>query len=244
MKLDVTFDFRSDTPDSCDPDFYSPTLRRYHKVLWSRTLPTGEKMELEDDDSAYLCADVTGKHFRFSSDSIIPTYSGWKRQPIAGVVSETSQSDIDNFQTQGYTIGGMIIFPSNKVDGLNTINMARGRSASICDRFDLTLECIRRWYLGEDSPLFDTLSRYRDFLDLFQDFRGYVECFLLQDMVNLDYKSIRFMKKFIDFSQSPLPQDVDEYHDYMTKSLAFVKARNTRIDKFMNEYDVTEGILR
>lgn len=42
------------------------------------------------------------------------------------------------------------------------------------DRFDLTLECIRRHYLNMDSPLAPTLSRYTKFFALFGDFPGYV----------------------------------------------------------------------
>lgn len=47
------------------------------------------------------------------------------------------------------------------------------------DRFDLTLECIRRHYLGQRSPLGETLARYRDFFALFEDFSGYVEFFMV-----------------------------------------------------------------
>lgn len=35
FEIDTTFDFRDDTPEGKDPDQYSPTLRRYHKLLWS-----------------------------------------------------------------------------------------------------------------------------------------------------------------------------------------------------------------
>ncbi len=42
-------------------------------------------------------------------------------------------------------------------------------------RFDLTLECIRRHYLDEPSPLSDTLAWYADFFGLFGDFAGYVD---------------------------------------------------------------------
>jgi len=41
------------------------------------------------------------------------------------------------------------------------------------DRFDVTLECIRRHYRGEDSPLAEVLAQHADFLRLFRDFRGF-----------------------------------------------------------------------
>ena len=62
-----------------------------------------------------------------------------------------------------------------------TINGARGVNGKIKDRFDLTLECIRRHYTSEKSPLSDTLQRYSPFFNLFENFQGYVDFFLLQD---------------------------------------------------------------
>lgn len=61
--IDTTFDFTSDTPHywdnfwqncdglgcgSADPDTKSPTLRKYHKILWSKSLPNGEFLELKE----------------------------------------------------------------------------------------------------------------------------------------------------------------------------------------------------
>ena len=46
--IDITFDFRSDTPRGKDPDSRSPPLRSYHKLLWSKPLPSGVVFELHD----------------------------------------------------------------------------------------------------------------------------------------------------------------------------------------------------
>lgn len=77
------------------------------------------------------------------------------------------------------------------VDGKQTINGRRGTHHQIKDRFDLTLECIRRHYTGEGSPLADTLDRYTGFFALFQDFAGYVNFFFLSDLVR-DDGGVRF----------------------------------------------------
>jgi hypothetical protein len=45
--IDITFDFRSDTPPGKDPDARSPTLRRYHQLLWSKPLPSDAPFELD-----------------------------------------------------------------------------------------------------------------------------------------------------------------------------------------------------
>ena len=39
------------------------------------------------------------------------------------------------------------------------INQTRGFCSAIRDRWDLTLECIRRYYKGEDSPLKEVLDK-------------------------------------------------------------------------------------
>jgi hypothetical protein len=82
------------------------------------------------------------------------------------------------------SIGARIVFPCKTVNGKWTINQARGMHKAIRDRFDLTLEAIRRHYAGEASPLADVLARYGDFFALFETFEGYVEFFLLNDLVN------------------------------------------------------------
>ena len=86
-----------------------------------------------------------------------------------------------------------------------TINVARGCHPRIKDRFDLTVECIRRHYLDEPSPLSDALARYADFFGLFGDFAGYVDFFHLQDLVNEDASAVKFFTPFEDFTASPLP---------------------------------------
>ena len=139
--------------------------------------------------------------------------------------------EIEEFRTIGYTIGGMMVFPGNVVDGKLTINGARGFHRRIADRMDLTLECIRRHYLGQASPLANTLARYADFFGLFKDFQGYVDFFLLQDLVVDDYSATRFFMPFDDFTTPSVPKDVDTYREYRRLSIEFVEARNRRIDR-------------
>ncbi len=104
----------------------------------------------------------------------------------------------------GYTIGGMMVFPGNHVDGKMTINGSRMPSR-IRDRFDLTLECVRRYYANEPSPLSKTLALYADFFGLFGDLEGYVDFFFLEDLVNQATSTVKFMMPFEDFNTSPLP---------------------------------------
>ena len=115
--------------------------------------------------------------------------------------------------TIAYTIGGMMVFPGNQINRKWTINQARGCIRAISDRFDLTLECIRRHYIDEPSPLGDTLARYADFFGLFGDFAGYVDFFHLQDLVNEATPTVKFFMRFEDFAASPLPETLEAYFD-------------------------------
>src|SRR5271166_2988709 len=72
-------------------------------------------------------------------------------------------------------------------------------------------------------------ARYRDFFALFEDFSGYVEFFLLQDLVTDDCCAVRFFMPFDDFNTSSVPRDSDAYKEYRHLSIEFIKARNRRI---------------
>ena len=48
MKIDTSFDFRTDA-NGKDPDLWSPTLKSYQRFLYSKPLPNGEVMELNED---------------------------------------------------------------------------------------------------------------------------------------------------------------------------------------------------
>jgi len=226
--IDVTFDLRSDTPAGKDPDTHSPTLRRYHQLLWSKTLPGGERFDLRaDSPGSYLRHTSDLGDFILTSDASIRTFRSVRK--ASAVIDQIPEEDREAFSRQGYTIGGMMLFPGRRVGGKQTINQRRGMHPKISDRLDLTLECIRRHYLGEPSPLDETLTRYSAFFALFADFRGYVDYFLLQDLVNEDYDTVRFFTPFDDFTTGAIPQTLVEYESYRALTLRFIEGRNARI---------------
>jgi hypothetical protein len=238
LTIDVAFDFRSDAGGR-DPDTHSLTLRQYHQRMWSRALPNGATFNLSATTRLpYLRHKSVLGEFTLSSDSVIPTYDYWKTPPA--YFAQIPGSDLEEFTRVSYTMGGMMIFPSNRIDGKWTINQARGSLVrTIGDRFDLTLECIRRHYQGERdaSGLAETLARYREFFALFDDFRGYVDFFLLQDLVTSDYSTVRFFTPFANYSTAAVPQTLDEYTQYRNRSVEFVEARNHRIAAYSRTAD-------
>jgi hypothetical protein len=243
MFIDTSFDFRTDTPGypRKDPDADSPTLRRYHKFLWSKPLPSGRVFTLEDTVRGhYLLHRSDIGTFSLSSDSVIPSFTRW------GFAAEHpelfTKEENEAFMSAAYTIGGMMVFPRTRIDGKQTINGERGFNRQISDRFDLTLECIRRYYQGEPSPLCDTLARYRDFFVLFESFNGYVEFFLLQDLVSDDCSAVTFSMPFDDFKTPAVPKDLDTYVEYRRRSVAFIQARNRRIEQYAGGIAVAPSV--
>ena len=231
MLIDTSFDFRTDAGGR-DPDRYSLGLRRYHRLLWSKPLPSGALFELDDTTPGWYlhhCSDV-GEFF-LSSDSIMPTFTRYVI--LKHITGQCPEEENEAFRTTGYTIGSYIVFPQNQVDRKPTINGARGFDPRIRDRMDLTLECIRLHHLGHNSPLGATLGRYGRFFALFEDFRGYVDHFLLQDLVTDDYSAIKFLMPFEHFCRPALPKDLEAYKAYRSLTTAFVEARNRRIDRLV-----------
>lgn len=227
--IDTAFDVRTDA-DGRDPDRYSTTLRRYHQQLWSKPLPSGAAFDL--DAGLHHKSDLG--EFWLSSDSIVHTYTGWSRpRRLVEVLAAIPSEEKTRFYDLACTVGAFLVFPvGTYADGRlqQSVNQRRGMHPLIRDRFDLTLECIRRHYAGSDSPLEKVLSLHAPFFNLFENFRGYVEHFLLQDLVGVHFDSVRFLRDFDDFSREPLPSaSAEDYREYMRRSMAFTQARNERI---------------
>lgn len=226
-EIDTGFDFRSDTPPGKDPDRFSQTLRRYHQLLWSRPLPSGKAFDLSTTTpGVYLHHRSELGEFFLGSDAVITTFA--RRVAMQPIISQVPEEEREAFLKIGYSIGGMIVWPGNRIDGTPTMNVARGFNRSIGDRFDLTLEAIRRHYEGGSSPLGGTIARYADFFGLFANFEEYVDYFLLNDLV--DGRKVKFFSSsFRDFGDSPFPGDMDEYREFRSNNVAFINARNERI---------------
>jgi len=238
MAIDTSFDFTSDSPGywdgfwerrqglglgGCDPDSASQTLRRYHCELWSRELPCGRRMELRDA-GAYMEWD--GR--RFSSDSIAASFRYVRNRGLLDEVA-ASMDDyrgfVESFLRSTYTIGGMMIFPRRN----GGMNQTRGSMPCISDRWDLTLECIRRHYAREGNPLEECMCQDQWFYDYFVDFRGFVDFFLLQDCVTQDFEEVQIWGDWKGFDDDPMPKNADGYLEWIEGQMKFVRLRNERI---------------
>jgi hypothetical protein len=230
MKIDVSFDVRKDS-NGKDPDSHSKTLKMYHKYLWSKKLPNGKDFFLIDSiDGWYLDHKSDLGEYHLTSDAFIHTYSTWIR--TQDLIKQIPKNEIEYFNYISYTIGGCILFPGNRINGLSTMNQERGTNKYINDRMDLTLECIKRYYNNESSPLFETINRYNNFFQLFDNFKGYCEYFLLQDLTLENYSKINFFLPFNDFEYNTLPKNADEYKKKKKNSIDFLNKRIGKIVEY------------
>ena len=233
--IDVWFDVRSDCPKPKpgsnkipDPDNASPTLKAYHQLLWSKQLPYGEFMALETGKGFYL----KWKDFYLGGDSIIVSFMH-ARFKLRDLV-KSSIPNYANYREQylhrSYTIGGNIIFPQHRW----SMNQARGCSRKISDRWDLTLECIRRYYLGVSNPLDSVFEKDAPFFDLFVDFKGYVDFFFFQDCVDENY-NVKFWLDTPLWDTYSMPKTLEEYHFWMKQEQDFLEKRAKRIADYCKQ---------
>jgi hypothetical protein len=232
--VNPNFDSRDDAGTG-DPDSTSKVLRRHHQLLWSKPLPNGDPFELVTTrKNCYLFHESERGRFFLSSDTVVPTFRSWLR--MKPIINQLSAVELDEFQVLNHSMAGAMVFPGERRPGTLTINGARGMNSRIADRLDLTVEAIRRYYLGEASPLGQTLASYGDFFDLFETFRGYVDHFLLQDLINAEGHTVKLFMPFHDFGVTPaLPQDVEAYRAYRDNASDFLRARNRRIGSWARE---------
>ncbi len=242
--IDIHFDFTSDSKGywdgfwdrgdglgcgGSDPDVASYTLQKYHQLLWSKELPNGDIMELNAGNEPYYY--LTWKDFRFGSDSIIVGFRYYRYRYMINqfnLIHSDYKNVWEEMIRKSYTIGGTIIFPLHP----SSMNQRKGMNKRISDRWDLTLECIRRYYKDEESPLYKVIQRDKKFFDLFVNFKGYVDFFFLQDAVTEDYSRVNIWDGKGDFTEDGLPKTLENYLVFLDKEFEFLDKRNKRIEEY------------
>lgn len=223
MDINTGFDFRSDS-NGKDPDAASPALHAAHQFLWSKPLPTGGSLDLEDRRPVeYLVAEMPQGTVYLSSDSVIPTFRG----RAAKVISQLNPGEFDEFDRLGYTIGGMMLFPSNRVNGKMTINGARIRGSPIASTSLSSASAgttqgrrVHSALSWTGTPTSSTSSAPS---------RGTSTSSSSRTLS----KGILSSSPFHDFTSAAVPQDVDSYREYVRKCTDFLEARNRRIENWV-----------
>lgn len=238
--------------DDCgkkDPDAHSARLRTYHMGLWSGRPLRGEEsraLRLKPWETGLLDTEL-GPFFDrdeclyLKSDRALPSWWSWdatadlRRDAALESRIHTANPVLDN-------MGGIIMWPGRRISGGQSLNQARGFSQKwrIADRLDLTVECIRLAYEdrfeSDVNPLGRALERYWSFFKLFGDFQGYIQFWLLEDLLDDSQERVHFFLEDVnhyDFTSGrPLPTTVAEYDRYLGNAQEFVRKRNQRMEEW------------
>ena len=120
-RTDTNFNFYSDARGG-DPDSTSPTLRKYHQMLWSKPLSNGKIFGLcNDKNGVYLYHKLELGEFFLGSDAITHSYKNHKRFYW---LTKQIPNEVDEIFNTGSTIGAYTVFPNNRIDGNHTINQS------------------------------------------------------------------------------------------------------------------------
>ena len=146
------------------------------------------------------------------------------------------------------TIGGFIVFPRHETP---TVNTKRGSSSKICDRFDLTLECIRRayqygdFYSEENNPLFGIPKEDKEFFKMFGSFENYIRFFCLEAWVNENYTTVNDLLSEDGKGSLPtkewlatdniLPKTDKQWWTFYRNIMDRLDARNKQIEKLLSD---------
>ena len=108
-EIDVEFSFYDDPDYVSDADRDSRKLKRWHQLLWSKPLPSGDRLEwsLELGTSCLLYGTL-----RASSDTIASTHANYHRVGTARLYEGLTEAEREKYERAFYTIGGFIIFPT------------------------------------------------------------------------------------------------------------------------------------
>jgi hypothetical protein len=122
MIIDINFNFSSDS-NGGDPDSTSPTLRKYHKMLWSKPLLNGNLLELRDNkNGAYLYHKSELGEFYLGSDAITHSYKNHKRKKW---LTEQIPTEVNELFDTGSTIGLILFFQITELtESIQSIKLA------------------------------------------------------------------------------------------------------------------------
>lgn len=265
-----------------DPDANSERVYEFHGKLWNKQCETWKIPEAHICKRS-IWFKLNNETITLSSDSFVSIYWHWKRmenviseiqqdgnklkQEIEKLKGRLSKLGVNEnlryfdensslykkfiwyYLQYANTIGGFIVFPQIG----NSINVRRVRSP-ICDRFDLTLECIRKAYCNQDfekdecNPLFGLSKEDKAFFSMFGSFKNYVDFFCLNSWVTKDYSAVYdLMSKsgngiIKEWTEEILPcdfkeekQQVAQWWTFYNNIMSRLEARNEQIRQLLTK---------
>ncbi len=232
-----------------DPDSWHKDLRESHRILWSRPFPSGDAWSFAPVPRWYLKnAEPRANEptqWSIGSDNFATTHTN-ALPKMASTIPDYEMGHLHDF----CTIGGYIVFPNGIAQTRTTqvkprkwsINQARGMERRISDRFDLTLDAIRLYFVRittrDANPIGDVLDAYGWFFDSFgkgaEGFQAYVDYFFLNPMVT-DGRVVPMYGDALDFGDALPRRSQSAYNDYIAAQRTAVSDRNELITRWWEQ---------
>lgn len=113
--------------------------------------------------------------------------------PSRYYAKKSGLSDLQILTFSLYTreLGGHLIFPTERYSAGNSFkSLNEIRSYRFKERIDYFLFELKQWYLGKNqvNAAKAVLDGNRKWFEQFSDFKGYIDCFRMNDFVNKDYE--------------------------------------------------------
>ena len=235
-----------------DPDAFSEILYDYFAEIWNLNYPNSKVKKIWNGNAWELIG-IKDNFLRLGTDSIMSIY--WHRFNMREFIIKLIEGKKYDFQIfireylkKANTIGGFVLFPRH----IQSINQRRGTNSQIDDRFDLTLECIKRYYTNREksetesnyNPLSSVLKNDATFFDMFgkgeAGFKNYAEFFCLNESWVENGQVLNLMNNEPldnwDFKKEPLPQNLEEWWwKFYENIMSRLDARNEQIKNLINK---------
>ncbi len=236
-------------PDACCEELY----KDLQEIYALRFLEMGYKLS-RNEGEYFLWMDRDDTSFTMSSDFIGPSRA-WARE--AGVENH----QVGEYLRKTRIIGGHVLWPVQGRTGNRnnilftgrggTINTCRGGTKGFCDRIDCTLQDLMNYYdcLNGENSIYklSVFEKYKSWLLLFKNFRGFVDFFFLNDFCDSEYRvydletydsvDVRY-RGFIGESYSQIDYykitDKKEYSRFIEGSVRAIELRQNRIKAYLS----------
>lgn len=114
--------------------------------------------------------------------------------PSRYYAKKSGLSDLQILTFSLYTreLGGHLIFPTERYSAGNSFkSLNEIRSYRFKERIDYFLFELKQWYLGKNqvNAAKAVLDGNRKWFEQFSDFKGYIDCFCMNDFVNAEYEA-------------------------------------------------------
>lgn len=237
MALPLLFDrnqnLKAGLSEAQDPADFSAKLAQYQILLYTKPLPSGGFLKLRANKFNQVEAELpSGESILLTSMPLI--HQACFEADNHELLSKLPQSQVDIMLRTLVTSGNYMLIPAQPLNGYRLDDFRK--NPRIGNRIDLYLECVRRQYAGEPSPLDDILNPFKPWFELFLSFKQFVEFFYLGNLYDPKLKKIHFFKTFDpDFPINLDPETGSSSMLVLSHSVIFAGSRGQAQEKWLIE---------